>query len=448
MHSSARLAWLVVFGIVVSSTGLPAQEPREPTQGPLVDHHAHLRSPAIARLFHVRLPPIELPQALDRLLRDFERHWRSRDQEALAGLFTEDGIMQWGDAWRRGRPSIHIALLDGGGSDLRLWAQAFGVNDSFGYIVGSYGHRTLAHLSNLGRLHLSLSRGQDGVWRIAAAVLNDVNPPSPADTATFPAQALVAQLDSAGIRRAAVMSWAYQFGAPSFDVTDEYPKVRAENDWTAQEAARFPDRLVAFCSFNPIESYALEELDRCMRDPGFTGLKLHFTTSFVDLRDRGHVERLRQVFRTANTRRFPIVVHLRTLDKTYGRRDAEIFLRDVLGEAPNTPVQIAHLAGWGGYGEETDHALEVFAEAFEAGDPRKANLYFDLSGVASPEQPDSVKQLIVQRIRQISVDRMFFGIDVADSAAQTRERWEHLKFLPLDVAELRTIANNVAPYLR
>jgi predicted TIM-barrel fold metal-dependent hydrolase len=448
MNASSRLSWLAILAIAAASTSLPAQEQREVTQGPIVDHHAHLKSPAVARLFHVRLPPIELPQELDRVLRAFERHWRSRDQAALAALFAEDGIMQRGDAWHRGRPAIHIALLGAGGSDLRLWAQAFAMNDSLAYVVGSYGHRTLAHLSDLGRLHLSLRRGQDGVWRIAAAMLNNVNPPSPADTATFPAQALVAQLDSAGMRRAAVMSWAYQFGAPHFEVSDEYSKVRAENDWTAREAARFPARLVAFCSFNPIESYALEELDRCMQDSGFTGLKLHFTTSFVDLRNPQHVERLRHIFRTANARGFPMVVHMRTLDRTYGRRDAEIFLRDILAEAPDTPVQIAHAAGWGGYGTETDQALEVFAEAFEAGDPRTANLYFDLSGVVSPARSDSEKQLIVRRIRQIGVHRMLFAIDVADSAAQVRERWEHLKLLPLEDAELRTIAGNVAPYMR
>jgi predicted TIM-barrel fold metal-dependent hydrolase len=442
------LRWLAILAIATASTGLAAQERPELTQGPIVDHHTHLKSPAIARLFHARLPPIELPGALDRVLRDFETHWRSRDREALAGLFTEDGIMQWGDQWRRGRPSIHIALLEGTGSDLRLWAHAFEMHDSLGYVVGSYGHRTLAHLSDLGRLHFSLRKGQDGVWRLAAAVLNNVDPPSPADTATFPAQALIAQLESAGMRRAAVMSWAYQFGAPFFDVVDEYGKVRAENDWTAREAARFPARLVAFCSFNPIESYALEELDRCMRDPGFTGLKLHFTTSFVDLRNPQHVERLRHIFRTANARGFPMVVHMRTLDRTYGRRDAEIFLRDILAEAPDTPVQLAHAAGWGGYGTETDQALEVFAEAFEAGDPRTANLYFDLSGVVSPARSDSEKQLIVRRIRQIGVDRMLFATDVANSAAQVPEFWEHLKLLPLDDAELRTIAGNVAPYLR
>jgi predicted TIM-barrel fold metal-dependent hydrolase len=438
-----------VLAITAASSELHAQDDREVAPRPLVDHHAHLKSPAVARLFHYRLAPLELPPALNRVLKDFELHWHARDQAALAALFTEEGIMQFGDAWRRGRPAIRVALLDSKGADIRFWAQAFGTSDSLAYIVGSYGHRTLPHLSDLGRLHLTLRLERDGIWRIAAAVLGNVNPTSPSDTATFPAKSLIAQLDSAGTRRAAVMSWAYQFGSPAFDVADEHTKVRAENDWTAQEAARYPDRLVAFCSFSPIASYAMEELDRCMRTPGFTGLKLHFTSSFVDLRNAQHVERLRGIFRAANGRRFPIVVHMRTLDRNYGRQDAEVFLREILAAAPDVPVQIAHAAGWSGYGAETDAAFALFAEASAVHDPRMAKVYFDLSGVVTPPPSDSVRQLLVRRIREIGVDRMLFAVDRPEQAARARrEAWEHLKLLPLDAAELRMIAANVAPYLR
>jgi predicted TIM-barrel fold metal-dependent hydrolase len=51
--------------------------------------------------------------------------------------------------------------------------------------------------------------------------------------------------------------------------------VRAENDWVAQEVARYPDRLVAFCGVSPLEDYALEEIDRCSTMQNLTGLKLH-----------------------------------------------------------------------------------------------------------------------------------------------------------------------------
>lgn len=86
-----------------------------------------------------------------------------------------------------------------------------------------------------------------------------------------------------------------------------------------------------------------------------------------------------------------MIVHMRTLERAYGRRDAQIFLRDILNEAPDVLVQIAHAGGWGGFGTETDAAFAVFAEAASAGDPRLRNVYFDLSGVMYPSMPDSVK---------------------------------------------------------
>jgi hypothetical protein len=80
------------------------------------------------------------------------------------------------------------------------------------------------------------------------------------------AAGLVAYLDAAGIQRATVLSVAYQFGNPNRPaVNDEYAQVKAENDWTSQQVARFPDRLRGLCGFNPLKDYALAELDRCER---------------------------------------------------------------------------------------------------------------------------------------------------------------------------------------
>lgn len=441
-------AVVVAIGLPLIAYGpLPGRELAGQSSSPVSDHHAHLKSPAMASLWHSRLPPVTLPADVDRVLKDFARHWHARDEAAFAELFTENGVMQYGDAWRRGRAAIRIAQLDSKGADLKLWAQQFEVHDSVAYIIGSYGHRTRADLADLGRLHWTLRKERDGVWRIAASMMGNVDPPSPSDTATRPASVLIAQLDSAGMQRATVLSLAYQFGSPMFDVVDEDAKVRAENDWTAREVARYPDRLVAFCSFNPTRAYALEELEHCTRTPGFTGLKLHFTSSFVDLRNPDHVERLRGVFRLANARRFPIVAHMRTLDKGYGRIDAGIFLRDILSEAPDIPVQIAHLAGWSGYGPETEQALEVFADAIAAGDTRTANVYFDLTTIA-PIGSDSLRVAIVERLRRIGIQRLLFGIDLADSAAQMRERWLQFTQFPFTADELQMIAGNVAPYMR
>ena len=140
-----------------------------------------------------------------------------------------------------------------------------------------------------------------------------ISPPAPAaPIAPIAASDLIPLLDAAGIKRAAVLSVAYIFGQVTRKVENEYEKVRAENDWTADQVARYPDRLIGFCGLNPLKDYALEELARCAKNPGLrSGLKLHFGNSTVDYHSAQHVEQLRRVFRAANDYRMPIVVHMR-----------------------------------------------------------------------------------------------------------------------------------------
>jgi hypothetical protein len=61
-------------------------------------------------------------------------------------------------------------------------------------------------------------------------------------------KALVAMLDDARIDGAILLSNAYFFDGLIPFRGNAYAQVRAENDWTAEQAARFPKRLIAFCS--------------------------------------------------------------------------------------------------------------------------------------------------------------------------------------------------------
>src|SRR5947207_3363999 len=122
---------------------------------------------------------------------------------------------------------------------------------------------------------------------------------------------LVGMLDLAGIRRAVVLSEAFWFDSPSFDVAHPQEQAHAENEWTAREVAKFPERLVAFCSFNPVADYALAEIEQCAADKRFVGVKFSFIMSGVDLSNTDHIERVRQVFQAANRHKLPIVVHVR-----------------------------------------------------------------------------------------------------------------------------------------
>lgn len=148
------------------------------------------------------------------------------------------------------------------------------------------------------------------------------------------AQDVIGLLDAAGIKRAVLLSTAYSYGRPGREPQNEYAKVKAENDWVAAQAALFPKRFRAFCSFNPLKDYALEELQRCAKDPNLRhGIKLHFGNSDVQLENPEHIKKLKSIFRSANSRRMAIVVHMRvsiSKKRPYGAEQARAFLEQLL----------------------------------------------------------------------------------------------------------------------
>lgn len=266
---------------------------------------------------------------------------------------------------------------------------------------------------------------------------------------------VVAMLDTAGIRRGALLSIAYMYGSPKRTIEDEYAKVRAENDWTGAQAAQFPERLRALCSFNPLKDYALDELARCAsRQQLRHGIKLHFGNSDVQLENPAHAERLRQVFKAANGHRMAIVVHMRasiSQKRAYGAAQARIFLEQLLPMAPDVPVQVAHLAGTGpGYVDPpSDAAMAVLADAVEQRDPRTRQLWFDVATVADPHIAPADAARLVQRIRQVGASRVLYGSDAAaGDTPRPREGWAAFRKLALTADEFALIAGNMAPYLR
>ena len=110
------------------------------------------------------LPSVSLPPELDRVLRDYERHWRASDGAALSQLFTEDGFINR-NGWIRGRDAIRQAYTRSGG-DLRLRAVGYAAGDTVGYIVGGYRYGDAAN--DGGKFILTLRRAPRGDWKIAA----------------------------------------------------------------------------------------------------------------------------------------------------------------------------------------------------------------------------------------------------------------------------------------
>lgn len=436
----------------VSATRAHAEDTSGPQQGnrfaplvPLVDHHQHLLSPAGAKLVNTPLSPeIPLPREIAALLTARAQSWN--DVDHLTNLYhPRAAILDPGSSpgWIEGGSQAADYIRSRFDSAYRLTPVLLRIRDDSAHVGGYYTRGDAEATTHFGFFSMNLLK-EKGVWRITSET--PVFPGPPAEQ-VVDADKMVALLDEAGIKRAVILSDAYYFDTPRQPSADPYAKVRAENDWTAAQVARHPGRLVAFCGLNPLSAYAVEELERCSTIRQFVGLKLQFNTSGVDVRKPEHVVKLRRVFAAANRLHLPILAHLST-GRDYGREQANIFVTEVLPAAPNVPVVVAHL--WGGGGFSGD-ALAVFADAVSARHPATANLYFELaqaSMVASDSKADL--QTIAERIRQIGIERIFYGSDGPQfGGLSPNAAWADFRVkVPLSEAEIQTIAQNVAPFLR
>lgn len=429
------------------------------TFAPLIDHHQHLLSPAVARMVDgpPQRPVVVVPPDLAEILTTRATAWDNA--ERLAGLYTDNALASvtgGGQAgFVRGARATAAHLVSLRHSPYWLAPTAYGVDRTSAWVAGYYvagqpGQRA----ADVGQFQLGLRRNSAG-WRIAVE--------SPAFRST-PAQKpitgadLIKLLDDAGIARAVVLSTAFAYGSRSFDFERSVRKpselralVTAANDWTANEAARFPARLIAFCSVSPTADYALDEVRRCGANGRFAGLKLHLDESEVSLQSPDHASRLRAVFSLANASGLAIAIHLANT-RSYGADDVKVFLAEIATAAPDVPIQIAHL--WGG-GRFSSGALDAFANAVQTRAPGTSNLWFDMAEaplMAAYEGDDSAMaaQAIAAAIRKIGPSRILFGSDIAIAGHKApKAAWaQFLESIPLTDVEFQIIAGNAAPYLR
>lgn len=401
---------------------------------PSADHHQHLMSPASAAVYSPPpLPAVKLPADLALLLT--QRAERVKDVAALRQLYTPDAwILRYSmPGWSRGDEGLSSLETVFYGAD-KLTPVFFRTNGSTSNIGGYYTRSKDAR--HLGYFHITAEKTPGGKLLITSEAPSFPIPP--VQKPIF-ADDLIERLDEAGIQRAVVLSNAYFFDGlvPVSGSGDRYAMVRAENDWTAAQVMRHPDRLVALCSFNPTKDYAVAELERCSKNKAFTGVKLHFGTSPVDLTDPEHLAKTRRVFEAANRLRLPLLVHT-SGSPDWGREQAGIFLKELVAAAPNVQVVVAHLWGGAFYNEP---ALGVFADAISSGNPAAQNLYFETASVYGDEE---MMKTLVRRMRQIGLHRIYFGSD-----EPPEDGWDNFsRRMPLTKDEMKAFAANVAPWAR
>jgi predicted TIM-barrel fold metal-dependent hydrolase len=272
----------------------------------------------------------------------------------------------------------------------------------------------------------------------------------PAFGSPLTAEDLIAQMDGAGVRRSLVMSTAYLADSPlmSPPAPDHAALLRDANDFTAGLAVRYPARLGAFISVDPLADGAIAEIARFKGHSGVRGLKLHLTSSMLDLRKAGQVEPLARTINAAAANGWAIAIHMRTMRPDYGAADVKLFVESVLPAARRAPIQIAHAGGWGGIDANTLAVLGAFAEAIEADPEGTRNIVFDLADVWRPDTRPEDLVALAALMRRIGVQRFVVASDWPFRGNLVRYYTRSYPLLPLTDAEWRTLSNNIPTYAK
>jgi predicted TIM-barrel fold metal-dependent hydrolase len=248
--------------------------------------------------------------------------------------------------------------------------------------------------------------------------------------ATAGAEDLIEQLDAANIKKAVVLGLGY------WTLPDD-SNAAAENDFTANEVAKYPDRLVGFCGINPLYDSALAEIDRCLKHPNMIGVKLQGGS--YDWEDQDFLKSISAVLNRAGEKNAPVLFHVNGAPMA---GESMMNVLKVLGENPDTRITIAHAGG----ALQTEIELYLVAQEFVPSKLDSSNLFMDLSSSLKfyQDAPLSMKEGMVWHFRKWGIDKLFMGSDYLQVAPQQTptEAIATLARFPFTQAELDTILNN------
>jgi predicted TIM-barrel fold metal-dependent hydrolase len=235
---------------------------------------------------------------------------------------------------------------------------------------------------------------------------------------------LVRRMDADGIRRAFVLSTAYQMAsdvnAHAVDEEEERRRLSGENDYTAAQCARFPNRLIPFLSVNPKRSYAVAEIDRCIDQHQMRGLKLHLWNSMVDTRQAESLNQLRRVVSHAAERGLPVLAHIFVGAVTdYGPDDTERFVREIVEPLPSLKICFAHLAGAGRFLPVIQRCFERLIDLCGPDSRTATRVWVDMAAIF-PTTPSEQEKLLALLPRW-GLDRVLWGSDsLPNAVSQSR----------------------------
>jgi len=232
---------------------------------------------------------------------------------------------------------------------------------------------------------------------------------------------------------------------------DQRRWVKAENDFIASCVAKSPRHFVGFFSVSPLSDYAIEEMERCKKNPNLTGLKLHLPACGVNLADTKHAEQLSVALAWAEENDVPVLMHLSAGERFDLERSFH-FWNNIIRPHSRLELYLAHLGSSGGYNDSSRNILEGFLtlRARDAGFAEQ-KVYFDLSGAIIPIGSDEATPTSNERCRQLSEQIMRIGVERFLFASDypvfpiAQSRSVLLESLSIGTEEKEHLLRNVSP---
>lgn len=227
-------------------------------------------------------------------------------------------------------------------------------------------------------------------------------------------------LKNAGAHRLDLISMAHVLSSEEFGgFKNERELVEHENSYVAAARDKFPNKVRAFCSVDPLRDYALEELERCRTQLRVDGIKLHHNANQVYLTVPEHLAKVKRVFEFAAQHKMPILMHFDNSHRRFGERDVGLLVDEILRDLKPVRLTIAHFGTSGGFNSRTKGVIDAFRFRLRTAPwLNKHKITFDISAVALDKDSEGVPKLTDAHfdelsiyIRRLGPERISFGTD-------------------------------------
>jgi predicted TIM-barrel fold metal-dependent hydrolase len=227
-------------------------------------------------------------------------------------------------------------------------------------------------------------------------------------------------LKNTGTKRIDLISMAHVFSSSEFGTFEnERELVEAENSYVAAARNRYPKKVKAYCSVDPLRDYAINELERCRSQLKMDGIKLHHNANQVYLTVPTHLEKVKKVFEFAAEHKLPILLHFDNSHRRFGEPDIKLLTGSILKDLGPVDLTIAHFGTSGGFSLRTRAFLNAFITELNTNKHlEKHSILFDISAVALDKDSEGVRKLTDDEfavlgvyVRRLGLYRVKFGTD-------------------------------------